>query len=104
MNDFRQALDKTLDKIPAKVWMNEIVDIYLRIESLSSNNSKYEAYAVRKETQMSMEGLEHLAHAAGQTIVYDPNWCEKYPDTGEAYIMYRGHKFCAIWNKRGYEK
>ena len=85
----------------AKEWLDHMVVAYNAIRSLSYDDMEYRALSLRKEIQMELEVFEHVAYDARMTVTYNPNWYPKYPDIGEAYFIYRGYKFLALWDKGG---
>lgn len=85
-------------------WLDEMVDASEKLRDIANSINRYDEFGTKmskKEFQMSLEGFEHLAHDTGAVITYNPNWHIKHPDTGEAYFIYRGYKFFALWDKKG---
>ena len=82
-----------------KEWMDEIVNAHERARALEKNE-RYNAFGMsmsKKDIQMDYEGIINLAHDTGMAILFNPCWHPDYPDTGEAYIMYREYKFFGLW-------
>ena len=46
------------------------------------------------------KGFDTLAFYLRATVIYDPNWTKKYPDTGICYFIYKGYKVMQLWEKK----
>lgn len=88
----------------ANSWLDEMVDASECLRDIANSINRYGEFGTRmskKEFQMSLEGFEHLAHDTGAVITYNPEWSENHRGTGEAYFIYRGYRFFALWDKKG---
>ena len=92
-----------MDKAKAISWMDRMIFCLEMMQATERMVGEYRSIETmgRKSFQMSDETFNNLLHDTGMVATYNPNWAEKIPQTGEEYIMYKGYRFYALWDKKG---
>ena len=92
-----------MDKATAISWMDRMIFALEMMQATEHLVEKYKSIETmgRKSFQMRDETFTNLLHDTGMTATYNPNWAEHIPGTGEEYIIYKGYKFYALWDKKG---
>lgn len=92
-----------MDKAKAISWMDRMIFALEMMQATEHMVKRYNSIETmgRKSFQLRDETFNNLLHDTGMTATYNPNWAEHIPGTGEEYIMYKGYKFYALWDKKG---
>ena len=89
----RKSVEKWLDQLIKKFQaLSNITDC--PIKDISACGTLWE-----KEIHIQ-KGLDEIAFYLQATVIYNPNWSKRYPDTGEAYFYYKGCRIFTLWIKK----